>query len=169
MTLPSAASTPAEPVETLQYVCVYCKGNISETRSAEGIHLLCSTCKRLPVKCKDCSKRKGEIVRKPLRAFDLDRVMQWKRNNNLNTRAVCIECEGRARNQQRKCKYIWKQTLYQCGECLSERAPREFDTSQLSRLEADKKLYLAVCASCALQKASQIHASSNETNPLEAV
>ncbi len=142
-----AAAAASGPVDS----CRWCEQKISENELSSS-HF-CKACRELRVKCQKCSTTTGQTVSKPLRAFSFERLLQWKKQRTLSSRALCLACD--AHKTHPDTRYVWKEKEYECCVCQRRRTPQSFNPVELRSLEAGKQIYLAVCDDCKLRSSSE--------------
>ena len=159
-------SKATEPVQSAPTVCGYCRGAIAKAATAQITLPFCKACQKLRVKCVPCSKKKGSDVTKPLQSFELDRLLQWRKQHSLTNRAICLACAARKGRPLCKPSRTWKQELYECAVCHEQLSPQAFDREHLSSLEAHNRLYLAMCQRCTTHSCPTQQTAAREL-PLE--
>ena len=126
--------------------CAWCKDAITANLTTTNI---CKTCTGLRIKCTKCSKTLKKNITKPLAAFSFERLLNWKKQRTLSSRANCLQCDDSdPKTTNHFQAYRWRQPSYDCSKCQKVLPPASFTPADLRTLEHKNQIYLAICDRC---------------------
>jgi len=139
------APAPSSASSSAQGSCAWCPGPCSPESAADASQALCSACRAKTVKCQTCSQKKGRNIMRPLTAFSMERLRQWRKNRDLSAKAVCLQCDP---SKEARTKHTAPSGQWQCVGCGESLPAKHFDPKLLRRAVDNEELHRLLCMHC---------------------
>jgi len=141
----SGDRTTSSASSSAQGACAWCLSSCSSGSVSDASQALCAACRTKTVKCQTCSKKRGRDIVRPLAAFSMERLKQWRKNRDLSAKAVCLQCDPSpvARTKSAALSGQW-----QCNTCDKSLPAKYFDEKSLRSAIDNQHLHRLCCRHC---------------------
>jgi len=149
----SVVPAPSNASSSAQGSCVWCFATCSPGSASDASEALCCACRTKTVKCQVCSKKRGRNIVRPLTAFSMERLKQWRKTRALSAQAVCLQCDP---SKEARTKHAAPSGQWLCNGCDQSLPAKHFEPKSLRRAIDNEEVHRLLCMHCEASSTSEV-------------